>query len=55
MMKAYIGWIRGAILIGGLFLLSQVSGIFLPIVIAIVLSFILNPLVELITTDETWP
>lgn len=42
----YTVWLRVIVAVGGLYLLSRVTGIFLPIVVAIVLSFILNPLVN---------
>jgi predicted PurR-regulated permease PerM len=44
----YSVWLRIIVAAGGLYLLSHVTGIFLPIIVAIVLSFILNPLVNII-------
>lgn len=38
-------WIKGLVITAGLYILSSVSTVFLPIILALVLSFILNPIV----------
>lgn len=42
-------WIKLVILILGIYVLSQVTPIYLPIIVAVVVSFVLNPIVTLLT------
>lgn len=48
MLKSPVNWIKTLILILALYILSEVTAIYLPVILAIVLSFILNPIVDLI-------
>ncbi|MBP2649370.1 MAG: yhhT 2 [Firmicutes bacterium] len=54
-MAKWIGWLRVAITIGGLYLLSQMTSAYLPIILAVVAAFILNPLVNRLTGTRLWP
>jgi len=51
----FIIWLRVAIVIGGLYLLSQMTSVYLPIILAVVAAFILNPLVNMLTSVRLWP
>lgn len=55
MAKQYTVWLKIAAIIGGLYLLSQVTTIYLPVIVAITLAFILNPLVEALSRLRLWP
>lgn len=44
-MAKYLTWLKIAVVLAAFYLLSQVTPIYLPIVLAVVLAFILNPLV----------
>ncbi|BBB92878.1 MAG TPA: AI-2E family transporter [Methylomusa anaerophila] len=46
MTKSPAVWIKVGVLLAGLYFLSQVSSIYLPVILAMVLSFVLNPLVN---------
>lgn len=48
-------WIRIAIVIAGLYMISQVTAVFLPLILAVIVSFILYPLVEAISRIRIWP
>lgn len=48
MLKSPVNWIKALILALALYTLSQVTAIYLPVILAIVLSFILNPIVNLL-------
>lgn len=47
--RAHIVWVKVIILILGIYVLSQVTPIYLPILVAIVVSFVLNPVVSMMT------
>ncbi|HWR45352.1 AI-2E family transporter [Sporomusa sp.] len=49
MMKSPVVWVRIVILASGLYMLSQVTVIYLPIIVAVVAAFVLNPLVNALT------
>lgn len=55
MFSQYAIWLKPAVVVAGLYLLSQVSSIYLPVIVAGVLSFILNPMVNAITRVRLWP
>ncbi|MDR3592955.1 MAG: AI-2E family transporter [Negativicutes bacterium] len=55
MFRQYAAWLKPAIVLAGLYLLSQITAIYLPVIVAVVLSFILNPLVNKITRIKLWP
>lgn len=48
--KSLVVWLKIAVLVLGVYLLSQVTAIYLPIMLAVVIAFILNPLVSFLTT-----
>ncbi|MGI6092199.1 MAG: AI-2E family transporter [Veillonellaceae bacterium] len=48
MVKSPVNWIKIAIVIAFLYVLSLATSIYLPVIISIVLAFILNPLVNLL-------
>ncbi|EGO61994.1 AI-2E family transporter [Acetonema longum] len=48
------GWVRIAIVIAGLYIVSQVTAVFLPLILAVIVSFILHPLVEAINRVRIW-
>jgi predicted PurR-regulated permease PerM len=55
MFKQYAVWLKPAVVLAGLYLLSQVTSIYLPLIVAVVLSFILNPMVNVIARIRLWP
>ncbi len=55
MSRQYSAWLKPAVVLVGLYLLSQVTSIYLPVIVAVVLSFILNPLVNFIARIKLWP
>ncbi len=48
-MSRYSAWLKIVVVLVAFYLLSQVTPIYLPIILAVVLSFILNPLVAALT------
>ncbi|MBP2642309.1 MAG: tqsA 1 [Firmicutes bacterium] len=46
---------RVLIVLGSLYLLSQMTSAYLPVILALVTSFILNPLVNKLTGTRIWP
>jgi sporulation integral membrane protein YtvI len=54
-MFKYVIWLRLAVAVAALYLLSRVTPIYLPIIVAIVLSFILNPMVNFADGLRLWP
>jgi predicted PurR-regulated permease PerM len=44
--KKYLPWVKILIVLAGLYLFSLVTSLYLPIILAIVIAFILNPLVN---------
>lgn len=48
-MKPLAGWIKIIILAFGLYLLTQVTIIYLPVIVSIIAAFVLNPLVNAMT------
>ncbi|HMM21216.1 MAG TPA: AI-2E family transporter [Selenomonadales bacterium] len=55
MSRTYSVWLKIGVVVAGLFLLSQVTSIYLPIILAVVLAFILNPAVNLFSRFRLWP
>lgn len=55
MVMSYLAWVRLAIVVIAAWLIVEVSPIYLPIIIAIVLAFILKPLVNIIGRIKVWP
>ncbi|MDR3562743.1 MAG: AI-2E family transporter [Negativicutes bacterium] len=55
MSSRYANWLRIAVVLAVLYLLSQVTAIYLPVIVAVVLSFILNPLVDTVARLKLWP
>ncbi|QDR80844.1 Putative transport protein YhhT [Sporomusa termitida] len=49
-MKSPAVWIKIVIFIAGLYLLSQVTVIYLPLIIAVIAAFVLNPFVDMLTS-----
>ncbi|MDF2572842.1 MAG: yhhT 2 [Sporomusa sp.] len=49
MMKSLAGWLKIGVLALGLYMLSQVTVIYLPVIVAVTAAFVLNPLVNALT------
>ncbi|HWR09408.1 AI-2E family transporter [Sporomusa sp.] len=49
MMKTPVVWVRIIILAAGLYMLNQVTVIYLPVIVAIIAAFVLNPMVNGLT------
>lgn len=54
-MTRSLAWLKIGVVLGGVYLLSQVTPVFLPIILAVVLAFVLNPIVELLARVPLWP
>jgi len=55
MLKSYVGWLKLIVILAAVYLLSQVTSVYLPVIIAMVLTFILNPLVNFFANTYLWP
>lgn len=55
MSRTYSVWLKIGVVVIVFYLLSQVTSIYLPIILAVVLSFILNPMVNLFSRVRLWP
>lgn len=53
--KSYNTWFKVSLLLFGLYIIIKVTPIYFPIIIATILAFILNPLVNYISTQYFWP
>ena len=49
MIKSFAGWSKIIILVSGFYILSQVSSVYLPVILAMIVAFVLNPVVNLFT------
>ena len=54
-MSKYFTWLKIAVVLAAFYLLSQVTPIYLPIVLAVVFAFILNPLAAILTRLRLGP
>lgn len=54
-MKSMTAWLKLLVILTGVYLLSRVTPIFLPVIISIILTFILNPMVNLLSQQRLWP
>lgn len=55
MAKSTEFWLKLAVILAGIYLLSQVTSIYLPVILSIILTFILNPLVNVLSRQQLWP
>ena len=55
MIKSMEGWLKLAVVLAGIYLLSQVTSLYLPVILSIILTFILNPLVNYFSRLRLWP
>lgn len=55
MAKQYVVWLKIGAVLAAFYLLSQVTPIYLPIILAVILSFILAPSVERLCGLRLWP
>jgi len=54
-LRSYDSWFKGLLLLSVSYILVTVTSIYLPIVVSIVLTFILNPLVNYFSGLRIWP
>jgi predicted PurR-regulated permease PerM len=55
MFKSISTWLKLLVILAGVYLLSQVTPIYLPVIISVILAFILNPLVTFLSQRRLWP
>lgn len=55
MFMTQINWFRVVVVLGAVYLLSKITAIYLPVITAIILAFILNPVVDYFCKLRIWP
>lgn len=55
MFKSISTWLKLLVILAGVYLLSQVTPIYLPVIVSVILAFILNPLVTFLSQRRLWP
>ncbi len=55
MFKTVDSWLKILVILAAVYLLSQVTSLYLPVIISIILAFILNPVVNYFAHYRLWP